>query len=228
MKQKTAMASAFEAAGYDANAARLAALCDEKIKLLDRARAVLAIAHGVIADKELLRALIEFYIERRGTDGVEGHPAVENHNPHAPAPSNQLPGEGRFFADSQVISAQARQPDDSGGGQKSNDTHWPDASPAVIPPRERTPAERAAAIRIVSDSAKSVLDSHRLSNGVAIGDVRWGSLHRMRSASARDAALLRLLINLGNADPNAKVRDIVTTEVMERLIQKAAEMSDAA
>ena len=73
-----------------------------------------------------------------------------------------------------------------------------------------------------------MLDSHRLSNGVAIGDVRWGSLHRMRSASARDAALLRLLINLGNADPNAKVRDIVTTEVMERLIQKAAEMSDAA
>lgn len=107
-------------------------------------------------------------------------------------------------------------------------SHFERASLALPPQRARTNAERSTALMVIGQAALTVMDTYRLSNGVVIGDVRWGSLHRLRAASARDAALLRLLINYGQADANAKVRDIVNLGDFERMLQKSAEMADAA
>lgn len=144
----------------------------------------------------------------RADDRSEGHFIVDAPNLNAPGSVQHTPQGARR------------------GGQSPLDTLNSGASPP--PPRERSAAERAAAITVSGKAARTIMDSYQLSNGTAIGEVYWGSLPRLRAASARDAALLRLLINTGNADPHAKVRDVVSVEVMERLIQKSAEMADAA
>jgi hypothetical protein len=182
------------------------------------------------------------------TDGEAGHSGCVAHAGHAPSPSTPLPGEGQRNPDAHAGHAQPRQsvegeggqsvheplfldasppsPNDSSGGHDGVDTLRGDA-PAAVAPKELPAsaiAARGASAKVI---AVTVLDTFRLSNGVAIGDVYWGSLHRLRNASARDAALLRQLINLGVADPQKKVRDIVSVEQMQLMIQKAAELADA-
>lgn len=181
-------------------------------------------------------------------DGGVGQAADEAQNHGAPSPSATLPGEGHPTCDTRTRGAQPRQslegergqlcgdtqsedasspsPQDSSGGQRLFDTQRVDA-PAAVAPKELSPAAIAARGASAKVIALTILDTHRLSNGVAIGDVYWGSLHRLRSASARDAALLRQLINIGVADPHQKVRDVVTVEQMQLMIQKAAEIADA-
>jgi hypothetical protein len=118
------------------------------------------------------------------------------------------------------------QPNDSSGGHVLPDNQVA-CAPAAVTPRELSSAAIAARGASAKVVALTILDTHRLSNGVAIGDVYWGSLHRLRSASARDAALLRQLINMGIADPHKKVREVVTVQQMQLMIQKAAEIADA-
>lgn len=182
------------------------------------------------------------------TDGEAGLGRDVTHWHSALSPSTPLPGEGQIQIDARQQPAQPRQSVEGEGGHKKSDPHVKSASPPSphdgsgghsardaqiwVAPAAVTPKELpASAVAARGASAKviavTVLDTFRLSNGVAIGDVYWGSLHRLRNASARDAALLRQLLNLGIADPNKKVRDIVSVEQMQIMIQKAAELADA-
>ena len=182
------------------------------------------------------------------TDGEAGLASNVTQSRFSLSPSTPLPGEGQIQIDARQQPAQPRQSVEGEGGQKSHDDHVILASPPSpndssggqgrhSAQRSSAPAAvtlkelPASAIAARGVSAKviavTVLDTFRLSNGVAIGDVYWGSLHRLRNASARDAALLRQLLNLGIADANKKVRDIVSVEQMQIMIQKAAELADA-
>lgn len=182
------------------------------------------------------------------TDGEAGLAANVTQSRFSPSPSTPLPGEGQIQIDARQQPAQPRQSVEGEGGQKTLDPRVKSASPPSphdgsgghsardaqiwVAPAAVTPKELpASAVAARGASAKviavTVLDTFRLSNGVAIGDVYWGSLHRLRNASARDAALLLQLLNLGIADANKKVRDIVSVEQMQIMIQKAAELADA-
>lgn len=173
-------------------------------------KAVARMRGEVMRDVRLLDAMILAYLETVRADM---------------APKS-LPGNGHGVTATQRHDAQARQSQDDGGGHATSENHKTSASPVVaeIPTARRAVARRAATAIAVQTT---VMDTFKLSTGAAIGDVYWGSLHRLRAQSARDAALLRILLNYGNADPHAKVRDVISVEQLQRAIQLAAEIADA-
>ena len=77
--------------------------------------------------------------------------------------------------------------------------------------------------------AKSVFDSFKIRDGRAIGDLTFGEIDRIRTTNVREAAVLRQVQkHCAYAEPGTKVRDLVKREDMERFIQRAAEVADAA
>ena len=77
--------------------------------------------------------------------------------------------------------------------------------------------------------AKSVFDSFKIRDGRAIGDLTFGEIDRIRTTNVREAAVLRQVQkHCAYAEPGTKVREIVSREDMERFIQRAAEVADAA
>lgn len=137
----------------------------------------------------------------------------------------RMSGKGHAkFAASHEGNALPRQPQASGAGRVS------DAARPVTPcppAREPSQAQRNAARRVAQTMAVTVLDTHRIRDGRAIGDVRFGELDRIRSSNTREAALLRLIQRHAQADDNMRVRDVVKAKDMQIMIQKAAEIADA-
>ena len=77
--------------------------------------------------------------------------------------------------------------------------------------------------------AKSVFDSFKIRDGRPIGDLTFGEIDRIRTTNVREAAVLRQVQkHCAYAEPGAKVRDLVKREDMERFVQRAAEVADAA
>jgi hypothetical protein len=78
--------------------------------------------------------------------------------------------------------------------------------------------------------ALTVLDSFKVRDGRAIGDLPWSGLNRLIGMNTREASVLRMVRdNIGGmpADPNTPLRDLIEAEELERIIQKAAELQDA-
>jgi hypothetical protein len=74
----------------------------------------------------------------------------------------------------------------------------------------------------------TAFDSYLLRDGTPIGDLRYCQLDRFIGANAREAALLKLVRDYGiPADPNTRIRDIVSLETFEGFVQKSAELTDA-
>lgn len=73
----------------------------------------------------------------------------------------------------------------------------------------------------------SVYDSYLTRDGIPIGDVVFSAISRIESANSREAALLRLIREHVSpvGDPNARVRDLIKIEDLQRMIQKAAEIA---
>lgn len=101
-------------------------------------------------------------------------------------------------------------------------------SPAAGPVREPSASQRAAAASVANAIAVTVLDTYRVRDGRAIGDVRFGELERLRSANAQEASLIRQIQRHAVADHDQRVRDVVKAEELNRMIQRAAEVADAA
>jgi hypothetical protein len=77
--------------------------------------------------------------------------------------------------------------------------------------------------------ARSIFDSFKIRDGRAIGDLTFGEIERIRTTNVREAAVLRQVQkHCSYAEPGMKVREIVSREDMERFIQRAAEVADAA
>ncbi len=101
------------------------------------------------------------------------------------------------------------------------------AAPAPLSP---SPGYLRAALRAAPSVARSVLDSFKVRDGRPIGDVPWSGIDRLIAANSREAHLLALIrqhINGTPADPNTPLRELIDADMLARLIQKAAELSDA-
>lgn len=73
----------------------------------------------------------------------------------------------------------------------------------------------------------SVFESIKLRDGRSIGELRWSEIDRFIGANKREAALLKLVRDWAvPADPNARVSEIVSSAELERMVQKAAEITD--
>lgn len=100
------------------------------------------------------------------------------------------------------------------------------AIPSV--PRPVSPLYLAAARRGAQQIALTVLDSYRVRDGRAIGDLTFGELVAMRGANIREASVLKQIKNhVANAESNLRVRDAIKPDVLEKMIQRAAEVEDA-
>ena len=96
-------------------------------------------------------------------------------------------------------------------------------------PRPVSPAYLVAARGRSQEIARSVLDSFRVRDGRAIGDVFMADLPALEAANNREAILVRLLQrHVANPPLGARVRDIVKAADLEKMIQKSAELSDVA
>ena len=96
------------------------------------------------------------------------------------------------------------------------------------PVREPSPAQRASSARVATQLAMTILDSYKVRDGRAIGDVRYGEIEHLRNQDAMAASIWR---QIQRAHPNAPhdmaIREIVKAEELQRMIQRAAEVADA-
>lgn len=119
------------------------------------------------------------------------------------------------------------EPKSSGGGQISIAEK---ASVLVPPPaRPQSTADIRAAAKVGQQIARTVFDSYKVRDGRSIGDIRICDLERLRSTNAAEASLIRQIQRHAvSANPNDTVRDVVSSETLERMIQRSAEVADAA
>lgn len=77
--------------------------------------------------------------------------------------------------------------------------------------------------------ARTVLDSYKVRDGRCIGDVRMVEVERMRASNAMEASILRQIQRSGVPHtPDMLVREVIKPEQLDRFIQRAAEVADAA
>lgn len=93
-----------------------------------------------------------------------------------------------------------------------------------IPPSSRSPsAPRGASSLQALRRVTTIYDSIVLRDGTPIGDLRYSQLDRFIATNAQEAALLRMVRDHGvPADRNARIRDLVTVEMLQRFVQRAA------
>lgn len=119
-----------------------------------------------------------------------------------------------------------------GNGQGAVETHDDCANARqpkpIVTPKSPTASQVAAMVKVAKESAITVLDSFKVRDGRAIGDVRVGELERLRSANAMEASVVRQIQRLGVFNHDARVRDVVKPQELQRIIQRAAEVADAA
>lgn len=93
--------------------------------------------------------------------------------------------------------------------------------------RQPTPADRRAARKAAEAAAVTIMDTTRVRDGRAIGDIAMGELGTLIGANRYEAALLDLVRqHYRNASPFARVREIIKLKDLERMKQKAAEIAD--
>jgi hypothetical protein len=122
-------------------------------------------------------------------------------------------------------------------GRRPDDLHAKGKTgPKRRPLKMPTAAQKAGARYAAAKMATTILDTHRVSDGRALGDVRWPELRQMaRNVAAEGAKFLRrgyehvaegLLIGkiahqATPSDPNAAVREVMKPAVVERLKAEA-------
>ena len=108
--------------------------------------------------------------------------------------------------------AAARRP-----GQTASATQKVDARPAG-PSATYVTAAATASRRL----GATVLDTFKVRDGRAIGDVPWGSLERLARENAVEAAVLQAVRTRGMpADPATLVRDLITAADLETILRGA-------
>ena len=115
-----------------------------------------------------------------------------------------------------------------GAVQKPSDGQWLAGRVVPIPNKPRG----LDAMKTQRES-NDLMDTYLLLNGSKIGDLVWSSLPRLAKTSAevsalsaRQSALLKLIHgHVTPADPNARVRDLIKSVDLQRMIQKTAEIA---
>lgn len=138
--------------------------------------------------------------------------------------AKKLRSDGHHVLGNPIADASASQPHRGGEGQKEGATQ----NAVAHPVREPSPAERSAASSIAKTVAITVLDTVKVRDGRAIGDIRYGELERLRGENAMEASLIRQIQRHATAPHDARVRDIVKVADLQKMIQRASEVADAA
>jgi hypothetical protein len=114
------------------------------------------------------------------------------------------------------------------GGERSKSQARAIAGPDSPPSRPGKPRSLADLTTLKEMSAPTIFDTITLRDGTPIGDLRWSQLDRFIADNAHEAALLRMVKSHAvPADPNAKVRDVVKIDVLQRFVRQAKESADA-
>jgi hypothetical protein len=150
-------------------------------------------------DPDLVREAVLFYFDRVQSDLAGGHHPQDDRKGIAAPPANV-------------------------SRPQEHAHHMLTARPV----REPSAQDRAAGARVALTVAVTVFDSFKVRDGRGIGDVRFGELRRMMNTNAREAAVIRQILEHGDAPHDAQVRDIIKTDHLQRMIQRAAEIVDAA
>lgn len=99
----------------------------------------------------------------------------------------------------------------------------------LVVPRPVSAAYIEAAKVGAKKIALTVLDSFKVRDGRAIGDLIFGELEGLRLGNAMEASIIRQIQrHAANVPGNAKVRDVIKADELERIIQRGAEVADAA
>lgn len=98
-----------------------------------------------------------------------------------------------------------------------------------LAPRPVSPAYVEAAKKGAKIMAITVLDSFKVRDGRPIGDVPFSSIDRLIAEGGHEMMVLKLIRARGvPPDRNTPIRLLIGVQEMERIIQKAAEVADAA
>lgn len=218
-RPQTALAAAMNRAGLNTAKARLYQLAIDALRKHRAApdRGFSVFEQSAEDDPDLVReALAEFYQRRDAEMSGAGLTSSDNHTSRASARHDG----GQGALENQTINAA----DANGVSPSRNDSHIKLAHPV----REPSAAERSIAARIANTIAVSIMDTFKVRDGRSIGDVRYGELRRMMGANAREAAVIRQILDHADAPHDVRVRDVIKTEHLQRFVQRAAEIVDAA
>lgn len=233
---ETAMAAAMKAGGMDTEAARLYTLTAEFIRKAGGNRAMIEMRLGdaLRHDGDLLKALMRPYIAgvERDMKGLPGEAIVA-----APlgqsriASSRQQNGDaGRTTGAEKAnygLPASPVNRDGKGHSAFASEGHVGGARPVREPSVADLSAMREVR-RVATSVTLTVMDSWKIRDGRSLGDVTFGELESLRFENAREASIIRQIQRHGTADPSAKVRDVIKVDDLQRMIQRAAEVADAA
>lgn len=234
MAKDTAMGSAFERAGLHARDVKLMQALAEFFNnggMVTRAREVVEAAIARLSGGGRERIASEGQLccapTRQPELSREGHPGfVENIGRSGDAISRQPNESGGQppGADKATDKVPPLSPQRSGVG------HAQYAEKArVHVPRPASPANLAAAKAVRQAIAITVLDTWKIRDGRAIGKVRIGELPAISATNRMEASILdQIKEHVGGADHSATVSDVISAQMLQRFIQKAAEVADAA
>ena len=91
----------------------------------------------------------------------------------------------------------------------------------AIPSRPLSPAQRSANIRVAAAVSMTVLDTFKVRDGRAIGDVRWSEISSLITKDEHSASVLRAVHREGvPADPNARIREVISAGSLDRIMRE--------
>jgi hypothetical protein len=94
--------------------------------------------------------------------------------------------------------------------------------------REPTKSQRAATLTAAKAAAQTIMDTLKV-DGRAIGDWTVAEARRASANKRRESFILREAVRVvANADPSAKLRDVVKIREMKRIHERAMELRNAA
>jgi hypothetical protein len=236
MQPNTAMASAMKAAGMKTGHSALYVMAVDALKKRGR-NPVFALEEFVAALTDGAEAVVELmgghgavrsaalgYLQSRAAEmnGAGGRSRLDDLTGNAPSAKTTA---GQPKGAALGHHARPSSTNRSGGGRPFIDAQTPHAAPA----REPSSADRKAAAVVALSAARTVLDSFKIRDGRSIGDVTWKEVATLRATNAREASVLgQIQKRVAHADGDARIRDLIGADELARIVQKAAEVADAA
>jgi len=253
---ETALAHALKTAGVNTEAARARVIAEKELRrcarmperALEPFVAVLQAQGGIMAEvvsEASLRADALAYLRRVAADmRGEGLRVAANPTPSDPVPSRDGGGV-RFGHESHRVVGfpEKREGDEvrvnvAGQSENGPSPSRPVGEGAV---RIRDESQRATGrVFAIPKPARgldamqarkeltTIMDTYLTRDGIPIGDVQWSALPRIAITNQREAVLCKMIYEHGTpADPNARVRDILKVDELQRMMQKSTELAHA-
>lgn len=214
MRHETAIGAALERANVDTSSARLFSLATKLIRDaggdpgLAPALTVNRFLMSVLDDNAMVRALALAYLRDRAAD-MKG----------VPKPERDGGGQGDNGHHLDVA-----KPFRNGASHGAQAHHPLLARPVVEP----TSIQKSAAASVKLKMSQTVLDTYKVRDGRAIGDLYFMDIPALRAENAQEEFVLRQIERCAaNVAPNTRVRDVVKSKDLEVMIERAKDVANA-